>query len=198
MRKPITLGLALALLVFLGCGVENPSPTSASVVQEMPGLAQQSSASLEAPTAANGLPQGACPDIYFESTETLSNGVTLTWTSSFGGFDYNMRDDYPVTVTWSVDSGVATFMDFVDKSNVWTPKDKKNRPGKGVDGSWDFDGSTLTVTMTKMHRVEEDDWLGYMGNGHFKLELLVDGVKVKLGVNVHLEDPDGSFDPRCP
>jgi hypothetical protein len=110
-----------------------------------------------------------------------------------------MTEDYTVEVAWTVDGGTATFESFVAKPNVWTPKDKKDRIGKGVDGNWDFEETTneLTVNMTKMHRSEEEDWQGYIGNGHFKLELLVDGVKAKLGVNVHLEDPDGGFDPRC-
>jgi hypothetical protein len=130
----------------------------------------------------------------YESTETLSNGATVTWTSSFGGFDYTVEEDYTVKVAWTVDGRTATFESFVEKPNVWTPKDKKDRLDKGVDGSSDFIENTkeLTVTMTKMHRSEEEDWQGYIGNGHFK---------AKLGVNVHLEDPDDpddGFVSRCP
>ncbi len=124
----------------------------------------------------------------------------MTWTSSFGGFDYIMGEGYTVNVAWTVDGGTATFESFVAKPNVWTPKYKENRPGKGVNGTWDFVEGTngLTVIMAKMHRSEEEDWQGYIGNGHFKLELMVDGVKAKLGVNVHLEDPDYGFASRCP
>ncbi|MFQ6114419.1 MAG: hypothetical protein ACE5NG_10105, partial [bacterium] len=56
----------------------------------------------------------------------------------------------------------------------------------------------LTVKMEPMHRAIDPDWQGYIGNGHFKLELSVDGIMVKLGVNVHLEDPDDGFNHRCP
>lgn len=140
---------------------------------------------------------GDCPDIYYESTKTLKNGAVVTWTSSFGGFDYTMGSPYTVTVTWSVENGSAQFLDFKAKKKVWTPP-------RDVEGNWLFDDATneLTVTMTQMHRSVQPGWQGYIGNGHFKLELNVTNasgtVKAKLGVNVHLEDPDPGYPDRCP
>ncbi len=57
--------------------------------------------------------------------------------------------------------------------------------------------------MDPMHRAidTDPDWEGYIGNGHGKLVLDVTNgttVRAKLGLNVHLEDPDDGFDPRCP
>ncbi|MFQ5825352.1 MAG: hypothetical protein ACE5JB_15025, partial [bacterium] len=144
--------------------------------------------------------QGECPNIFFESSKTLSNGAVVTWTSSFGGFDYTKGTNDTVTVSWSVDPPTVPvmFVSFDENNKVWTPP-------KDVGGTWDFSptdppssDSLLTVNMSEMHRAIEPDWHGFIGNGHFKLVLDVDGIRVKLGVNVHLEDPDGGYTPRCP
>ena len=158
---------------------------------------------------------GTCPDVFNEDTELLENGVTLTWTSGLGGFDYTEGTDYVGTVNWSVDQGSAVFDDFTVRSpmpKTWTPVgssgmnvDGTMTPGAGGDGTVD-----VTVNMTPMHDVgadpdepEEDGWMGQIGNGHFWLLLTVDDGEgneemVKLGVNFHLEDPAEGFDARCP
>ncbi len=181
MKSIITLSLALA---FLGCSNQNPYPTSTDQDQAIIGLSLSKSW------------QGSCPNIFEESTKTLSNGAIVTWTSSFGGYEYVKGTDYTITVSWTVVGGSATFVGFTQKNkNGWTPK--------GVSGTWGTSNLTassidLTVNMDPMHRSVEPDWQGYIGNGHFSLELRVDGVRAKLGVNVHLEDPDPGFANRCP
>ncbi len=158
---------------------------------------------------------GTCPDVFFEETEVLDNGVAVTWTSGFGGFDYTEGTDYVGTVVWSVDQGDATFDGFTMRSpmpNTWTPL---GPGGDAVDGTMmsgaEGDGSVdVTVNMSPMHDVgadtedaEADGWMGQIGNGHFWLLLTVDDGEgndesVKLGVNFHLEDPADGFAARCP
>jgi len=183
MKNTTALFLPLAFLAFLGCSDENRYPTSSD----------QDRAAIQ-----SFLPKvqgGTCPDIFEQSTKTLSNGAIVTWTSGFSGYDYGKGTNYTVTVGWTVSGGSATFVSFGQKKEGWTPK--------AVNGTWSINNQTansidLTVNMNPMHRVVQPDWQGFIGNGHFVLELKVDGVKTKLGVNIHLEDPDPGFANRCP
>lgn len=193
MRIGVTLILAVVLLAFLGCNSENPISTSTD--QDQAAFDQQGKPKPPRDRDPKDCTEcDANSNIVCTSSKTLSNGATVTWTSSFGGFDY-AGGDYTVTVSWSVVDGSATFTGFDAKKKTWTPK--------GVGGTWSTASSTslnLTVNMDPMHRAIDVDpaWEGYIGNGHFKLELDVDGVKAKLGVNVHLENPDDGFGARCP
>ena len=162
---------------------------------------------------------GTCPDVFYEESRLLSNGVTVTWTSTLAGFDYTEGDDYVADVNWSVDQGTATYVDFTKRSgrNTWTPKGVDGLMTAGAAG----DGAVpVTVSMFPMHAAGESDdgddddeddgdddgeadWAGKIGNGHFWLRLLVDDgegrpKRVKLGVNFHLEDPADGYGTNCP
>ena len=153
---------------------------------------------------------GTCPDVFYEESRLLSNGVTVTWTSVLAGFDYAEGTGYMADVNWSVDQGTATYQDFTGRSgpNTWTPKRKVDgvmTPGAAGEGT-----IPVTVSMTPMHQagVDDDDdddggWDGKIGNGHFWLRLEIDNgerrpKRVKLGVNFHLEDPADGFGTQCP
>jgi len=148
---------------------------------------------------------GTCPDVYYEESELLDNGVTVTWTTVLAGFEYTEGEDYVADVNWSVDLGTAEYEDFTERNgpNTWTPRGSKKEP-PDVDGTWGVDPAgvgtvPVTVTMTPMHAAEA----GQIGNGHFWLRLKVDDGEgnvemVKLGVNFHLEDPADGFGNNCP
>lgn len=196
MKNFIALSFSIILLTFFGCSEENPYLTSTEQDKNVTDLYREASPSEN--------PQGECPNIFYESLKILSNDVVVTWTSSFAEFDYTKGADSTVTVRWSVVPTTAsvTFVSLYEKKKVWTPPKDVN---KDINDElrWSFNYGTgdsldLTVKMDPMHRAIDPDWKGYIGNGHFKLELKVDGIKVKLGVNVHLEDPDDGFTPRCP
>lgn len=157
---------------------------------------------------------GTCPDVYYEDSETLDNGVTVTWTTVLAGFEYTEGADYVADVDWSVDQGTAEYVGFTERRgpNTWTPR---GRSGMDVEGTIDVgaDGAgtvAVTVSMTPMHAAAEDTdgdgtdaWAGQIGNGHFWLRLEVDDGEgnvemVKLGVNFHLEDPADGFGNNCP
>ncbi len=179
MRNFFTL---VALLMFFGCN----------------DIVYDSSSSIVNPVVGNSSFQvsksDTCPNIYEESIDTLNNGVIVTWTSSFGGYEYEKGTDYTVTVGWTVSGGSATFVGFTSRRLLWTPPI--------VRGSWSTNNQQassidLTVTMNPMHRSIGPDWRGYIGNAHFTLNLNVDGLLAKFGVNVHLEDPDDGNRNRC-
>ncbi|MFQ5511784.1 MAG: hypothetical protein ACE5EO_08045 [Candidatus Krumholzibacteriia bacterium] len=146
---------------------------------------------------AKGPPVGNCPDIYYESDKTLSNNAVVVWTSSFGGFEYSAGGSYTVTVSWTVTGASSvSYEGFDEKRKAWTPRGSAG--GWSVDDSNASNGSIdLTVTMSDMHRSVKPNWAGYIANGHFKLQLDVDGIRAKLGVNIHLEDPDTATTSRC-
>lgn len=158
---------------------------------------------------------GTCPDVFYEESKLLSNGVTVTWTHVLAGFDYAEGTGYVADVNWSVDQGTATFQEFTTRngSNTWTPRrdvDGVMTPGAEGDGTL-----PVTVSMTPMHEAggdadddDDDDggddgWAGKIGNGHFWLRLEIDSgegrpKRVKLGVNFHLEDPADGAGSNCP
>ncbi|MFQ5640390.1 MAG: hypothetical protein ACE5IR_20615 [bacterium] len=193
MKNFIPLILVVFLLALLGCGDQNSGLTSAEQDQDVMSLAKKDK-DPQGPKKGGPKTCLECDsdNIICTSKKTLSNGAIVTWTSSFGGFNYAKGNPYVVTVTWSVAGGSAIFTSFTAKKKIWTPK--------GVDGDWDYDDGSLTVSMDPMHRAidTEPAWQGYIGNGHFKLELLVGTVKAKMGVNVHLEEPGPDYSPRCP
>jgi hypothetical protein len=129
-------------------------------------------------------------------SETLDNGAIVTWTSSFGAFDYTLATDHPFIVEWSVEGGSAASVSFDERTQkrrngtTFTPK-------KDVAGSWTeavltADSRLVTVNLSEMHPAGD-----YMiGNAHFHLGLTVTDdltdtpVIAKFGVNDHLEDLD--------
>jgi hypothetical protein len=159
---------------------------------------------------------GTCPDVFYEESGLLDNGITVTWTSVLAGFEYTEGEDYMADVNWSVDLGSADFVSFTRRNgnNTWTPK----RDVAGIMTPGAAAGGTVpvTVSMTPMHEAgddesddddeddgDESDWAGQIGNGHFWLRLLVDDgegnvERVKLGVNFHLEDPADGYGANCP
>ena len=161
------------------------------------------------------LPDGGdCPDVYYEHSETLENGATVTWTSALAGFDYATGDGYVAEVLWSVSDGSATYAGFTGRNgnNTWTPKggrdpdvDGTMTPGTPAAGS-----VPVTITMDPMKDVgnangddDPEDWAGAFGTGHFWLLLDVENGEgetesVKLGVNIRLEDPAEGYAARCP
>lgn len=194
MQGFITICFAVFFWAFLGCRDENLYQNGTKQAQDVADRSQE--------TLSTEQLQGECPNIFFESTKQLSNGAEVTWTSSFGGFDYEKGTPYTVTVTWKTMGASATFVDFAERNKVWTPPKDVNK-GAEATTRWSTNNRTdssldLTVKMEPMHRAIDPDWQGYIGNGHFKLELSVDGIMVKLGINVHLEDPDDGFNHRCP
>jgi hypothetical protein len=208
MRSILRLGLVGLAIALVGCE-EGANPAAPEESQEL---------TFDPAFDMTGPPDGGtCPDVFYETTEELDNGVMLTWSSALGGFDYMIGTDYTGVVTWSVDEGTAEYVNFITrtpnpqgKRNTWTPRgndpvDGLMTPGTVGDGSVD-----VVVNMFEMHQGNEDvdgdgtdDWQGQIGNGHFWLLLDVDDGEgnvesVKLGVNFHLEDPDDGFDDRCP
>lgn len=157
---------------------------------------------------------GTCPNVYYEATELLENGATVTWTNVIGGFDYELGSDYLAEVRWSVEDGSGVYVDFTTRNgpNTWTPRFGKNGSVDGTMGAGSPGAGfvPITVSMDPMKSVggsgdgdEPDDWSGLTGTGHFWLRLDVENGEgetesVKLGVNFHLEDPADGFEPRCP
>jgi hypothetical protein len=201
-RHLFRAGFVALAIGLVACG--ESAPTAPDVSVEL------------SPTADLTLPPdgGTCPDVYYEQTELLDNGVTVAWTSTIAGFEYAEGTDYVGTVNWSVDQGSTEYTAFTIRNgrNAWTPRGKGGddvngtmTPGTAGAGTVD-----VTVNMTPMHASEDDydldginDWEGQIGNGHFWLRLRVDDGEgdtenVKLGVNFHLEDPADGFGSRCP
>lgn len=192
MKRPSLVALGIALVAWSGCGQE-PSGLGADELVFDPPF------DLTEPPSG-----GSCPDVYWESEELLDNGATVTWTSGFGGFEYSENTNYTASVVWSIDGGSATLTSAGERSNghTWTPRGQDSVDGTLVNSSPPF-----TINIFDMHRGDEDidgdgisEWQGLIGNGHFWLVLEVDGINkpVKLGVNIHLEDPDDGFSDRCP
>ena len=207
-QKMFALALAALTLTVAAC---DESPMSNSTDGASDGFATEFDPTFDVNLPPDG---GTCPDVYYESTELLDNGVLLTWTSVIAGFDYTEGTDYVGTVEWSVDMGSATYDAFTVRNGpkTWTPwgrnapdVDGVMTPGTAGEGTLD-----VTVNMTPMHFSSEDyepdgivDWEGMIGNGHFWLRLAVDDGEgnienVKLGVNFHLEDRADGYDTRCP
>ncbi|UCC71933.1 MAG: hypothetical protein JSV86_16410 [Gemmatimonadota bacterium] len=207
MRTSILLCLAAALVALFGCSQDTSvtDPEAGALVFDAP---------LDLTEDPDG---GTCPDVYWETTEELGDGLTLTWTSVLGGFDYTVGQAYNATTTWSLSSSTgpvpsASFVELGERAkgkNTWTPKAKNDPVTGSFDPGTPGDGTLpLTVNMSAMHRGDEDDldgdgapdWQGLIGNGHFWLVIELEGFNksIKMGVNVHLEDPDESFADRCP
>ena len=192
MKSPIVLALPIAFVALMSCGDEAAGPAAGELVFDPP---------LDLTEPPSG---GSCPNVYWESEELLDNGLTVRWTSGFGGFEYEQGADYTGLVAWSVDGGSATLTGAGVRSggHTWTPRGRDS-----VEGTLVSVDPPFTVNMFDMHRGNEDtdgdgipDWQGLIGNGHFWLVLQVDGMNkpIKLGVNYHLEDPDDGYSSRCP
>ncbi len=195
MRSITALAVFATFTLFAGC---EQSPITQPDAGELV---------FDAPLDIEGDPDGGdCPNVYWNSQETLDDGTTtITWSSSLGGFDYGLGTDYAAAVTWSVDGADATLnpqTGMRPRGNTWTPRGRDSAEGDLVTADPPF-----TINMSEMHSSSEDtdgdgvdDWLGEIGNGHFWVVLDIDGMNrpVKLGVNIHLEDPAEGFATRCP
>ncbi len=181
------VGLSIALI---GCS-EATGPTDPTAAAEIV---------FDPPAFSVAVPfeEGSCPNgVFTRMSETLDNGAIVTWTSSFGAFDYTLATDHEFTVEWSVEGGSAEFDSFDERIQkmrnltTFTPK-------QDVVGSWtevaglDADSRLVTVNLSEMHPAGD-----YMiGNAHFHLGLTVTDdltdtpVIAKFGVNDHLEDLD--------
>lgn len=196
MRILIALGVAASLIAFTACGEESVTESDSDVlVLDVP-------LDLEAPPDG-----GTCPDVYWMSEEEVDDGIVIRWSSALAGYDYAIPGDYAAAVVWEIEGATATVnieSGVRAHGNTWTPRGRDSAEGNLVSNDPPF-----TVAMTEGHTAEDDidddgvvDWAGEIGTGHFWLQLDVDGMRkpVKLGVNVHLEDPDenAGFGPRCP
>ncbi len=194
MHRTIGVGMVGLLIGALGC-TETSAPSAATEQIFEPGF--------DMTTPPTG---GACPNyVWYETTETLNNGATVTWRSAFGVFDYMFNTPYAVAQLVSASNGPAVSAVSMstrrNTKNTWTPRSKKDP----ADGDWSFADPDLTATFTAMHRGDEVDpvtgdliWAGLIGNGHFFLLVdFDDGSSAKFGVNIHFEDPDDTFGHRC-
>jgi len=138
-------------------------------------------------------------------TDTRTNGETIvTWDSRFADIGYTLGDTITMTVTWTVDEGVAEYVDF----GLRCPDNNgSNSPGKGsgrgcinftprskrdsvsgeldeeatemIDDSDDDNGDGIFEGAVKVQFKFTDLHLAplrdvEMGNAHFKLYLEVD------------------------
>jgi hypothetical protein len=203
-KNIVRSSLVVLVLGFAAC---DEAPTTAPVTD--------GETVFEASFDVTGPPDGgSCPNVFYEESELLDNGVTVTWTTVLAGFEYTVGADYLADVNWSVDQGSATYVDFTDRSGpkTWTPwgKNKPDVDGTMTPGADGAGTVAVTVTMTPMHAAAEDtdgdgtdEWAGQIGNGHFWLRLEIDDgegniERVKLGVNFHLEDPADGYGDNCP
>ena len=77
MKLKATVGLLGLMIIALACSEGSSVVTGPTVFEIDPVFSMTA--------AAAG---GSCPDLFYETTVTLPNGASVTWTSSFGGFDY--------------------------------------------------------------------------------------------------------------
>lgn len=155
---------------------------------------------------------GTCPDVFYEHTQALPNGATLTWTGVIAGFEYSRGADYSAQVNWSVEGGIGEYVSLTERpgNGTWTPRSGRDA---GVDGILIVGAAgagfvPVTVSMDPMRSVgasedDGDDWAGFEGTGRFWLRLNVENAKgktrtIRLGVNIHLEDPIDGYESRCP
>jgi hypothetical protein len=157
---------------------------------------------------------GICPTVYYEHSEILKNGVHIGWRNVVADFDYSQGETIEIPVMWWIveGAGAVTFRGFTERNgpNTWTPAGgpEGGVTGEMYPGTEDVDWIPIQVSMRSMKKVGKpgDDagtWSGRFGVGHFWLQLLVENNEgepelARLGVNVHLEDPDVGADLRCP
>lgn len=131
------------------------------------------------------------------STDTLGATI-ITWESGFEDLDYTLGDPIVMTVSWTVDEGLASYNDAVLRH--YTPK-SKNSPAVGDEPTFAYPGSAgdnsvdITFSFTELHSGKNADVA--IGNGHFTILLDVDedgdGVvetTARFGTNIHVEDPE--------
>ncbi|UCD30015.1 MAG: hypothetical protein JSV03_05945 [Planctomycetota bacterium] len=129
-------------------------------------------------------------------TDTLGATI-ITWDSELEDLNYTMGDPITMTVTWTVDAGMATYNDAVLRH--YTPKSKKD-PAVGDEPTFTYPGSAgdnsvdIMFSFTELH-LDEDNAVE-IGNGHFTFLLDVDedgdgevDAVARFGTNIHVEDP---------
>ena len=124
-KNLVRCGMVLAVIGFVACD-DSPDLTAPTADGETV---------FDPVFSITGPPDGGtCPEVYYEESELLDNGVTLTWTSVLANFDYTEGADYTPTVMWSVDLGTATYADFTVRNgpNTWTPKGKTGENVAGI------------------------------------------------------------------
>lgn len=157
---------------------------------------------------------GTCPTVFYEHSEVLENGVHIGWQNGAANFDYTLGETIEMPVEWWIveGGGAVEFWDFTERNgpNTWTPAGGSEGGVSGTmhPGAANVDWVSIQVSMESMKTVGKpgDDsgtWSGRFGVGHFWLHLLVENDEgdeelVKLGVNVHLEEPDVGAATRCP
>ena len=135
----------------------------------------------------------AAPIVVESGTDTLGATIII-WESSFEDLDYMAGELVTLTINWTVWAGSAEFESFALRH--YTPKSKKD-PAIGDDPvvtATTANSVTVTFTFSELHY--DDDNLVEIGNGHFKLYLMVDEdddlipeTRAGFGTNIHVEDP---------
>lgn len=143
------------------------------------------------------VPASAEPTVADRDTE--DHGATVvTFDSSFEDLDYAQGEPVTVTVTWTVDEGVAAYGGVTPRGPRYTPRGPD--PAAGSEATAAHPGSAgaqsvdVTVTFTELHYDADRDVA--IGNAHLSLLLEVDSdgdgqadTLAQHGVNLHVEDP---------
>ncbi len=129
------------------------------------------------------------------STDTLGATI-ITWDSGLEDLDYTLGDPIVMTVSWTVDEGMASYNDAVLRH--YTPKSKKD-PAVGDEPTFTYPGSAgdnsidITFSFTELHSGNGGEV--EIGNGHFTFLLDVDedgdgevDAVARFGTNIHVED----------
>jgi hypothetical protein len=110
-----------------------------------------------------------CPDVFYEHTQVLPTGATVTWTGVVGGFDYGRGTDYSAQVNWSVDGGTGEYVSLSERpgNGTWILRFGKDA---GVDGMLIVGAAAagsvpVTVSMDPMKSVGDSQDDGTNGPG---------------------------------
>ena len=130
------------------------------------------------------------------STDTLGATI-ITWDSDFEDLNYAVGDPVVMTVSWTVEAGMAAYEDAYLRH--YTPKSKKD-PALGDDPVFTYPGSIgensvdITFSFSELHLGRERNV--EISNGHFTFMLMVDedgdgetDASARFGTNIHVEDP---------
>ena len=137
-------------------------------------------------------------ELSLTETRSRTNGATtISWDFRFTDPDYTLGDTVTLTATWTVDEGVAEYVDFDLGSISFTPRSRQD-PVNGaiVTPIVENDDNSVTVEflfsdlhLCPVRNVE-------MGNAHFNLYLDIDmdgdglvDTMMGYGVNVLVEEP---------
>lgn len=170
-------------------------------------------AALLAVALAGGLllsvPMSQATPVVADHDEREFGATTVEWTSSFQDLDYELGTTVTIDISWNVPAGLAALDEdepFAPRFPFFTPKDPFDPVGGEMElVGFDTDARTVTVkvTFTALHISAEE--MSDKGNAHMSIFLFVDEddngaveSRVKLGVNLHVEDPDSQGDRQKP